>query len=360
MTELSESTAHSPFLGVSVVDTFADPAPSNSDSDPSLDSNLHSLAALWARKYMLSVLTRDTAEGTRNHRSIEDFASHEGRLSTAEQLGRSLTLASAQAWSKTETLLAKEVQRHAIEQALINPWHIADDSHKLFQSCLGAYAQGVTPQRLSVIVGPAIGQMRQKYTANDPRTLGFVSMQFHYTGVMLLEQLSPAEKMLFAPYLKVMDDHLYMPLREAYQAAATYELDALPLMAVQQLLPLSTRIAHAVCDQVSRLHPDYESYSGALSAAPVQVSSIRDVEMFQVYLCLCVLENSIRSIKQELFPLCVILYPSLRVKWQLVQEMLQAIGGEMIRHLSPNHLAIFLPYLKTLNEIFSIDVLQKS
>jgi hypothetical protein len=78
--------------------------------------------------------------------------------------------------------------------------------------------------------------------------------------------------------------------------------------------------------------------------------------MFQVYLCLCVLEDDIRSVQQELFPLCVMLYPSLRVSWKLVQQMLKTLGWEMHDCLSPENMGTFLPYLRTLTEMFSADV----
>jgi hypothetical protein len=323
-------------------------------------SNLHSLAALWARKYVVSLKSRDEAEKLRHSRSLVDVSSREGRINTAKNLMQSLSLASAQAWSKTEVLLAGEIQRHGINPQLIDPWQIAADSHQLFQKCLDAYGDRITPRRLSVMVGEDFGRIRQKYTASDPRTLGFVSMQFHYTGVVLLEQLSPGEQALFAPYLKVMDDHLYMPLKAAYEAAANYEIGSPVLIAVQKLLPVSTRLAQAVCNQVCRLRPSYASYSGNLSSPTVQVSSIRDVEMFQVYLCLCVLENSIRSVQRELFPLCVMLYPRLGVSWELVQEMLRIMGWEMHERLSPEQLAVFYPYLKALTEMFSLEIFQEN
>jgi len=326
---------------------------------PASEKNaLHSLAALWARKYVISLTTRDEAEKLRRNKNLFEATSKEGRANTAQTLIQSLTLASAQAWSKTETLLSEEVKRHGINPDLINPWQIAEDSHKLFQRALEAYANRLTARRLSVILGTDFGHIRRKYTAHDPRTLGFVSMQFHYTGMMLLEQLSPPEQALFAPYVKVMDDHLYMPLRDAYEAAANYELDAPILLAVQKLLPVSTRIAQSVCNQVCRSRPNYESYSGPLGSTVVRTSSVRDVEMFQVYLCLCALENSIRSVQQELFPLCVMLYPRLGVRWELVQEMLRIMGWEMHDRLTPDHLDVFLPYLRAFTEMFSLEVFQ--
>jgi len=352
-TAYSETSTATPFLAKDI-DKL-----SEHTTIPNDLSNL-SLAALWARKYLTALHVQDETDRLTKVASLAEADSQDGRSVTAQYLSQNLSLASAQAWSKTEELLVGEIQRHQINPQLIDPWQIAADSHKLFQKCLDSYRDRVTPSRLSVLLGSEFGLMRQKYTAHDPRTLGFVSMQFHYTGMMLLEQLSPLEQSLFAPYLKVMDDHLYMPLQAAYEAAASYEIDSPALVAVQQLLLVSTNIAHSVCEQVSRLRPTYSSYSGELTSPIVRVSSIRDVEMFQVYLCLCVLESNIRSVQQELFPLCVMLYPKLKVSWELVQEMLRAIGWEILDRLSADHTAIFVPYLKALSEMFALDLFQNN
>jgi hypothetical protein len=133
---------------------------------------------------------------------------------------QNLTWASAQAWSLTETMLSEEIRRHGINPDLVNPLEIAADTRILFQKVVDAYAERSTPRRLSVIVGRDFGRVRQKYTSVDRRAIGFVSMQFHYTGQKLLQWLSPSEQMLWMPYMKVMDDHMYMPLQAAYEAAA--------------------------------------------------------------------------------------------------------------------------------------------
>ncbi|HEY9602486.1 MAG TPA: hypothetical protein V6C85_12805 [Allocoleopsis sp.] len=321
-------------------------------------SNVHSLAALWARKYYVSVTAPEEELGANDAESVKEIAGKEGRERTAQKLMQNLNLASAQAWALTETLLSEEIRRHGINPELINPVEIAADTRLLFQKVLNAYAERATPRRLSVIVGKDFGQVRQKYTSVDRRAIGFVSMQFHYTGQKLLEWLSHTERILWMPYLKVMDDHMYMPLQAAYEAAANHPFDSPALSAVQNLLPVSSKIAVSVCNQICRSHPKYESYSGPLSNSTVKTASIRDVEMFQVYLCLCVLEDDIRSVQQELFPLCVMLYPRLKVSWKLVQDMMKTLGWDMHDRLPPENMATFLPYLRILTEMFSTDVFQ--
>lgn len=344
--------------GISVTKSQTGECSSKVSTASSSKSNVHSLAALWARKYFVSVTAQDEELESKQAENIKEIACKEGRERTAEKLMQNLNLASAQAWALTETLLSQEIRRHGINPELINPVEIAADTRMLFQKVVNAYAERATPRRLSVIVGKDFGQVRQKYTSVDRRAIGFVSMQFHYTGQKILEWLSPTEQILWMPYLKVMDDHMYMPLQAAYEAAANHPFDSPALYAVQHLLPVSSKIAVSVCNQICRLHPKYESYSGALSNSTVKTASIRDVEMFQVYLCLCVLEDDIRSVQQELFPLCVMLYPRLRVSWRLVQDMLKTLGWDMHDRLPPENMATFLPYLRTLTEMFSSDVFQ--
>lgn len=348
----------SPSLGVSSTNSQGGDLSSLASTSKSSKSNVHSLAALWARKYYVSVTATDEQSSLTSADELKEVTSLEGRERTTEKLLQNLNLASAQAWSLTETLLSEEIRRHGINPELINPMEIAADTRVLFQKVLGAYAERATPRRLSVIVGKDFGKVRQKYTSVDRRAIGFVSMQFHYTGQKLLEWLSNAERTLWMPYLKVMDDHMYMPLHAAYEAAANHPLDSPALSAVQHLLPISSKIAVSVCNQICRLHPSYVSFSGPLTHMTVKTASIRDVEMFQVYLCLCVLEDDIRSVQQELFPLCVMLYPRLNVSWRLVQDMLKTMGWDMHDRLSPNDMATFLPYLRTLTEMFSSDIFQ--
>ncbi len=320
-------------------------------------SNLYSLASVWARRYVSAV----AVNGPVNEPAIVPldaaaFFSEFGLQQTAAKLQGLIRQASAQAWGQTEQLLGGELQRHGIAPELVNPWAIAADSHKLFEQAIAAYGEGISARQMSLVVGHDCGQLRSKSMQADPRLIGFVSMQCHYTGQALLAVLTDRERELFAPYLKVIDDHLYMPLREAYQAAAQHDSTSEKLRAVQHLLSVSSKIARKVYKRVSGQNPGYQSHSGALSSEAIRVSSLRDIEMFQMYLCVCLLEGNVRSVQEQLFPLCVMLYPRLHVSWQLVQEMLAALGWEMHKRLLPGDMMQFLPYLRTLSHMFSEDV----
>ncbi|MBI4782099.1 MAG: hypothetical protein HY785_12375 [Oscillatoriophycideae cyanobacterium NC_groundwater_1537_Pr4_S-0.65um_50_18] len=323
-------------------------------------SSISSLAAIWASRYVRVVNAYGCSQPKYQVENPDELVSEAGRSRTAAQALKHLNRSSAAAWALTDDLLSDEIPKHGIPLEAIDPWQIAADTHSLFKLMFQAYAEGKPPQRLSVIIGSRFGKIRQRHTAGDPRVIGFMSMHLHYTGQKLLEKLSPLERSLVHPYFKVMDDHMYMPLRDACDAAANHEMDSPALIAVQHLLAVSTTIARSVCNHVSRVHAGYETYSGRLISPTVRTSSIRDVEMFQVYLCLCTLEGHLRSVQRELFPLCVMLYPQLNVSWQLVQDMLKVLRWEMYDHLSPKDMQVFLPHLQALTEMFSPAVFQPS
>lgn len=330
---------------------------SNNESDAGGHDNLPSLAKLWGKRYVQSLISYSHLLSNRERDRFSEISSLDGRAQTAKKLSDSLKFASAQAWSKTESLLTTEVQRHGINPQSIDPWLIARNSHQLFEKVLEVYHQGRAPQSLATVIGPACGRVRAEISANDPRILGFMSMQIHYTGQKLLEPLSQAERVLIEDYFKVLDDHLYMPLQRAYEAAAAHHERSEPLAAVQALLPQSGNLAQEICQYVIQNFGSYASLSGVLADGTVLVSSIRDTEMFQIYLCVCTLENNLSAFQEELFPLCLMLYPPLKVEWWLVRSLVEQLDERLTVRLTPEQVKHFRPYLAAMQELFSAEVI---
>jgi len=50
------------------------------------------------------------------------------------------------------------------------------------------------------------------------------------------------------------------------------------------------------------------------------------------------------------------LYPKLHVSWELVQDMLLILFWEICARLPAEDLTVFVPYLRTVTEMFSSDV----
>ncbi len=327
----------------------------NQDLDAPLD--IPYLAKLWGKQYIKNLVSYAQESGESDDATLPILGSPEQRAHTANKLLKALNFASAQAWSKTESLLSVEVQRHGINPQHIDPWGIARDSYHLFEKVLSCYQAGKPPRTLATVLGPECGRVRQAATNIDPRLLGFVSMQIHYTGEILLDSLPLTDRTMLGDYFKVLDDHLYMPLHRAYASAAKHADNSPALMAVQALLPQTSQIARQITQSVGSSYASHTVYTGSLQDSRVRTSSTRDVSMFQIYLCVCVLEGSIAAFQEELFPLCVMLYPPLKVDWWLVRLLVDCLDEAINSCLSPEHTQVFQPYIHIMHELFGIDVL---
>jgi hypothetical protein len=302
----------------------------------------------WAVRYVRAVHQPQTNVLPRND------AEH--RAAIAHTLRQALRSVSAQAWNKTEQLLAEEVIRHQLDPGMIDPWAIAGDVFHIFDQAFDNYTAATSPERFAVNISPELGNIRAKFTAVDPRVIGFVSMQFHYTGQLLLKRLEPAQQGVLRLYFKAIDDHLYMPLQRAYDAAAAYPYGSIELTIVRKLLPASSAIAQRVVKQVLQAFPGHQCYSGALKSQAVRASSLRDAEMFQTYLWVCLLEKNVSVVQQELFPLCVMLYPTFNVQWDIVRYMLKQLHVEFKQCLDPQEFELCASHLEMLETIFAPDV----
>jgi hypothetical protein len=308
-----------------------------------------SLAQQWARKYVENLSVA--------HSQADDSTQKRGiKAEAANRLLDLLRQLSLRAWSQTEAMLGDEIQRHGIDRRLVNPWEISQDTFKVYEKVLDFYTQSKEYTRLPALIAPDIAQIRKKHTAKDPRVIAFVSMQFHYTGTLLQSHLSSLEKSLLGDCFSVIDDHLYMPLHRAYSAAGKYETNSPVLSTIRKILEFSTEISENITKEISEMYPNYKTYSGSLRDDIVMTSSRRDVVMFQIYLIVSVLEKSPAILQDELFPLCVMLYPKLKVHWEFVRQMLLMIFDEITTRLGEEQSALFNSYLWTLRDMFSPEV----
>ncbi len=320
--------------------------------------SVSSFAVSWAKKYYSTVAARQNQAPRQIPPSPESTYFEGNRAKIVDKLTNTLKLASEIAWNRVEALLGEQIERHGIDPSLINPLEIVADSRTLYRKAIDAYADREPVFRLSVLVGKDMIQVRRKYSETDPLVLGFVTVEFQYTSKILLGCLSESERSEFAPYLKIVDDYLHIPYGEINEAAANQSPNSRALLAVQHLWQHTTEIASAVYERASLQHQGYRSSNGYLSDREIKISGIRDVEIFQSYLCWCVLEGSIRPVQQELFPICVMLYPKLHVSWELVQDMLLILFWEICDRLPAEDLTVFVPYLRTVTEMFSSDVFE--
>ena len=309
------------------------------------------LSVSFAQKYLRQIAEPDNMNQVAEARFLE-----RRRSGLVEQLQASLRSISAKSWSRTESLLAEQIIRHGINADLIDPWTISGGVYQVYKHAIRAYAEQLPPCGLISKVGSILGETRKQVAAIDPRAIGFVAMQYHYTGMYLMELLPSREQENFSNYVKILDDHLYMPLHRAYEAAAQHFQRSTALQAVQMLVPHMSEVADRIVQRVIDVYPQYRCFSGLLNKPQVRTSSLRDVEMFQVYLWVCILEGNLKALEEELFPLCVMIYPTLNVSWELVRLMTHLLHREMEMCLPLEQARYCAPYYKALIRLFSPEV----
>jgi len=118
------------------------------------------------------------------------------------------------------------------------------------------------------------------------------------------------------------------------------------------MIPASKGIAQVVYQQLMTTFPHHRSRRGILKHVEVAHSCLRDLKMFQAYFWLCILEENLAPIQEELLELCVMVLPSLDVKWELIEAWTQALADEIISYVEPFQYKDVLPYTTGMCQAF--------
>ncbi len=346
---------------------------------PVNQTSVDHLVKLWAERYVVDLSNLPSEETAQ----VVKTASPEERTKTVAKLQRVIQLNCECAGIKTDILFSyipnvvnlSESQRlaHYVWQVYEKVLDIykqppASPSTAAFNSWVGAvnfkpnfFKQWTTPaiempdvEQLAAATEPVLQQLREQHQlASNSRAIGFLSTQFHFTTELVLKRLTDSEKILLTPYFRFIEEQVCIPLQRVCKAAAKYPLNSPSLAIVQQLLPISHEIASVVYHRASQMHISHRSLRGGLSHPGVKTSTIRDLQMLQVYLWLCVLEESMTAVEQELVPLCEMVFPSVQVSWKLVRQMLQLLLDELVGRLATGQKHLLLPYTQAMQQLFS-------
>jgi hypothetical protein len=208
-------------------------------------------------------------------------------------------------------------------------------------------------EQLATAIEPVLLEFQEQHKASkDWRTLGFITTQLNFSNKLVLEALTPIEKALLNPYLKFVEEQVALPWQRVCAAAVKHELGSPALSLVMQMLPDSQEIAETTYRRFTQLLPNHHSRRGGLSNPGVTHSCLRDLNMFQAYLWLCVLEESMAAVEQELVGLCVMVMQSVEVKWEMIEQWTKVLTDEIMRRLNPEQKSLLLPYTQKIHQAF--------
>ena len=208
-------------------------------------------------------------------------------------------------------------------------------------------------EQLAKELKPALLEFQEQHIGSkDWRALGFMTTLLNFTNKLLLYKLTPIEQILITPYFKFVEEQVAVPWERVCAAAAKHQPESKALILVEKLLPNSDRIAESVYENVTRLFPNHKSRRGGLSDPGVAHSCLRDLNMFQAYLWLSVLEESMEPVENELVSLCVMVMQSVGVSWELTAQWIELLIAEINSRLLPEQCSLLQPYTEGMRQAF--------
>lgn len=210
-----------------------------------------------------------------------------------------------------------------------------------------------TLEELATVLEPVLLALQEQHViSKNWRTLGFITTLLNFSSNLILRRLTPIEEVLLKPYFKFIEEQVALPWQRVCAAAAKHSLTSPNLILVEQMLPKSHEIAQKVYRQLVRSNSNHHSRRGGLSNPEIAHSIIRDLEMFQSYLWLCVLEESLEPVELELIDLCVMVMTGMDVKWELTEQFIHQLMDEVLNHATPDQMKILLPYIQGIQKAF--------
>lgn len=336
------------------------------------------LIKLWTDRYLpdLSAITpRVKADAMTD---LVVAASETGRKKTVERVRRKIQTNCEMAGLETNALFAyipnvinlaetralstmvakvyaKILQIYASQQPPNRYLAFMDSSNEMYTKLVLPSLMLPTITRLAEELTPSLIELQQHYQAtSDSRAVGFLTTQFHFSNRELLKYLSASELILFTPYLKFVEEQVCIPWQRICAAAARHLSSSTGYRIVEQLLPCSQAIAIVTYDRTIGQHQTHQSRRGRLTNPEIRASTLRDLCMVQGYLFLCLLEGDMSAIQNELLPLCILVFPSIDVKWELVNIMLNLLAEELLARVASAQRRSLLPYTEALLETFAM------
>ena len=332
------------------------------------------LISIWGARYLT-----DLSESS-NHRNppiraqLREAALTKGRAHTIQKLhGRLIEQQCSLAAVRVKDLYSKYDASVFLETA-----HIAKFLSRLYLKLLEAYSDFVpiamalegesweemenvsldtwgVPNivKLANALRTLLIELQQQYVLpKNWQSLGFLTTQINFSNSLLLQLLTPAEQALITPYLRFLEEYVSIPWQRLCLAADKYPRNSISIMILESMLPLVTKISKTVHGKWCERFSTYSSRRGDLNNPSIIHSCVRDFDMFQVYLWVCFLEGNLSFVQQELSPLCIIVFHTLGIPWEMTFEGTIFLMHEILNQLESHQKDLVRPYTQEMINVF--------
>ncbi len=322
------------------------------------------LLNIWSRRY-----TPDISSLLADSSSCDELlkaATAEGRALTAKKLkDKMLDINCQMGWIQTKNLYSYLHNVLDLDEAR----RITKFSFRVYRKLIEIYQQQSSKielenNSLSQWVIPAVEELayalepilmifqEQHVASKDWRSLGFMTSQLNFTNKLMLKRLTVVEQALLVPYFKFVEEQVAIPWQRVCAHAGNYQLNSPQLELVEKMMPTSTEIAQSVYQQLVETLPENRSRRGKLTDSGISHSCHRDLTMFQAYVLLCFLENSMVPIEEELLPLCTMVVEGVEIKWELINKWCEVLANEMESRLDSEQKILLQPYTQGMKQAF--------
>ena len=333
------------------------------------------LISIWSQLYAPDLSALPFAQNPLLYSELLETASPTGRASTAAKLHKQIEITCEVSSVQTNSLYNYMQSKMDLREV----GRLADVTLKVYMELLELYRQHPVSQTLSSLSAVELGaqdlslsslgipdieqfantlepillEFQEEHAlSEDWRTFGFLTTQFSFCNQWLVKKLTPIEQVLLSPYFKFVEEHISHPWPRVCAAAAQHSINSPVLTLAATMIPMGEEIAQTVYQRLNKLIPYHRSRRGGLNNPEVTHSCIRDLEMFQAYFWLCVLEGSMAPIEQELLGFYVMVLPSLGVKWELIEMSTHALADEIINRIESSQQQHVLPYIRRMHQAF--------
>lgn len=329
------------------------------------------LLKLWQQRYTQDLFSL-YSENFSTYSLVVKAALPEGRISTVTKLNNTILNANSQmVWIQTKKLYGYIPNILDINEAR----QITQFAFRVYEKLLEIYQQqsfqntflslkskpkGTSPSFNIPEIGflictlePILTMFQEEHlVCKDSRCLSFMSTQLHFTNRLILNHLDPAEKLLLAPYLTFIEEHISIPWHRVCLAAAKYTFNSPQLKILKQMFPASSHIAESVYRQLLESLSNYQSHSGDLNQPDIRHSCERDLNMFQAYIWLCMLEKTLVPIETELLPMCMVLVETFDIEWELTEKWCELLTNTLENFVRPEYKALLQSYTQKVKNLF--------
>ncbi len=340
----------------------------SSDLSPSL--TVTELIQAWADRYKPQIQfygQSPIVQQSAIYNTVAQTASPEGRRETAAKLHRALVklnceFADTQARelhdydpSATSLQEAKRVVQCSVEiyLTLIEFYQRASSvatnepqGNKGEHNPLMAGLSVSEVIELASFIEPLLLEYQDRHqVSSDWAKLGFLTTHLNFSNVALLKNLTAVEKICVEPYFKFLEEQVALPWSRICIAAGNHQYSSPAFQLVKRMLPQSEEIAQRVYTDLLQQFPRETMRRGRLDHPGVKHSCIRDLNMFQAYLWLCVMQGSLAPVEDELVRVCTMVMPRVGVPWEMTRQWNEMLMAEVVDRTLLTHQTFLEPYM---------------